>query len=253
MSFMVISWITSVLCSGLGVFAVTRFLDRRRIKYAADGLSIIEKPDSIDGLSILHDGRQVERLTKSHVWLWNSGHRSIKPSDVIAANPITIGFGEGAKILSLRAVHATENAVGFCASEHQDGRWQLNFAHWEGRAGVVLEVLHTSTKVVPTIRGSVDGLQPIKSLGRIEIGSLLPNNQRRFRKWSPLAGTFLFAVGLWGISALHITPDPKSFLGLLLMLPGEFLMIVAGVGYLSSLWIPRELRRFGSTTKPTSP
>jgi len=253
MSFTVLSWITSVLCSGLAVFALTRFLDRRRIKYAADGFSIIEQRDSLDGLSILHNGRQVERLTKSHVWLWNSGHRSIKPSDVIAANPITIGFSDGAKILSLRAVDATADAVGFCASDYRDGRWQLTFTHWEGRAGVVLEVLHTSKKVVPTIRGSVDGLQPIKSLGRIEIGSFLPNRQRRVRKWSPLVGIFLFVAGIWGINALHVIPDPKSFLGLLLLVPGEALMIVTGIAYLPSLWIPRELRRLGTTANSTSP
>ncbi|MHA6830526.1 hypothetical protein [Ralstonia pseudosolanacearum] len=244
MTLSVISLITSVLCSGLAVFFLTRLLDRRRIKYTADGITVIEKRNAVQGLSILHDGVPVERLTKSHVKLWNSGRRSIKPSDVIAANPISVGFNDEAKILSLRVIFSTADAVGFSGRELESGRWQLDFDHWEGGAGVILELLHTSTKVVPAVRGSVDGLQPIKSLGRIETASFLTKRQRRLRGLTLAVGCILFAAAMWGIAAFRLTVDLKSILALLMIAPGELILLSIGIGHLTRLWIPRELRNF---------
>lgn len=49
--------------------------------------------------------------------------------------------------------------------------------------------------------------------------------------------------------ALKIEFDLKSLLALVLIGPGEFILLSTGIGYFTSLWIPRELRNFAITSK----
>jgi hypothetical protein len=134
-------------------------------------------------------------------------------------------------------------AVDFKATRDVKGRWNLSFAHWAGSSGVLLEVIHTSTRVVPDIMGTVEGFRPIKSLGRITTGSLLPESRRRFYRFAPLGGVILTIAGMWGVTGLHAVFDIKNFLALLLMAPGEILLLSSGMEYLWSLRIPGRVRK----------
>lgn len=222
---------------------LVRILDRRRLKYAADGVTVIERRDSVIGLDIKHNGNDIDRLTKSHVWLWNAGRKAIRSSEVVEANPLRANF-PGAKLLNLAVLHASDGAIGFRTKQLDDGSWLIEFDHWEGKHGVVLEALHTSTRVVPKVTGSIDGLQPIHALGRIDNGSFLSKGRRAFRRWIPAFAAVAFAAGTWTVFALKLTVDPKSLLALLLLLPGEFLMVLSFSVGLSALWVPKELRQF---------
>lgn len=218
--------------------------DRRRIRYSADGVVAIEKRHPIDGLSITHEGVPVDRLTLSRVWLWNGSMRSIKPEHVVSGNPLTIGTTDGGTVLSVRVAYESPDAVGFTASPFNSERWRINFEHWEGKSGVVLEVLHTSSKIVLDVRGTVDGLKPIERLGRIASGSFLSKRRRKFERVAPLLGLVLMGFGVWGIAALDIVIEPKMILGFMLLLPGEFLLLSSGVEFIERLRIPRSIRTF---------
>ena len=222
---------------------LTRYLDGRRLKYAAEGITVIEKRDSLDGLSITHHGEQVERLTRSHIWLWNAGRKAVRSSDVIATNPLRAYYPD-AQLLELTLVHWTDGAVGFRPKRQDDGSWLVEFDHWEGRHGVVFEALHTSTRVVPKLTGSVDGLQLIQSLGRIDNGSFLTKRRRTLRRWVPVLAVAALGAGSWSVVSLGLGFDPKSLLALGLIAPGELLLILSFALGLNALWVPKELRRF---------
>ncbi|MCA8256419.1 hypothetical protein LGM89_24420 [Burkholderia sp. AU31624] len=238
--------ITSLLSFAGGSVSSTllvRHLDRRRLKYAADGITVMEMRDTVKGLDIKHNGNEIERLTRSHVWLWNAGRKAIRPSDVITANPLKVIYPE-AQLLNLALLHPSEGAIGFRTVQLDDGAWLIEFDHWEAKHGVVLEALHTSTRVVPKITGSIDGLQPIQALGRIDIGSFLSRRRRTFRRWAPSLAVITFFTGAWAAYRLNLTFDPKSLLALGLMLPGEILLIISfSIGF-GNFSIPRELREF---------
>lgn len=220
-----------------------RYLDQRRLKYAAEGITVIEKRDSLDGLSIMHRGEQIERLTRSHIWLWNAGRKAIRSSDVIATNPLKACYPD-ARLLELTLVHRTDGAIGFRPKQQEDGSWVIEFDHWEARHGVVFEALHTSPLVVPKLTGSVDGLQPIQSLGRIDNGSFLSKRRRALRRWVPLLAIAVLGVGIWIIDNLKLGFDPKSLLALGLIAPGELLLILTFSLGVNAFWVPKELRRF---------
>ncbi|WP_157379334.1 hypothetical protein [Burkholderia ubonensis] len=222
---------------------LTRFLDRRRLKYAAEGITVIEKRDSVDGLSIRHNGNDVDRLTRSHIWLWNAGRKAIRPSDVVAANPLKATFPD-AKLLELTLVHSTEGAIGFQTKRLEDSSWLIEFDHWEARHGVVLEALHTSTRVVPKLTGSVDGLQPIQSLGRIDNGSFLSKRRRALRRWLPVLAAVALGGGMWAVVVLRLGFDIKTLLAFALIAPGELLLLLSFSVGVGAFWVPKDLRQF---------
>ena len=69
---------------------LSRYLDRRLLTYSAEGITVIEKRDQVDGLSITHEGHAVERLTRSRIRLWNEGRKAIEPNDVVSTNPLRV-------------------------------------------------------------------------------------------------------------------------------------------------------------------
>jgi hypothetical protein len=228
--------------SGLLVHLLNKWNARRRICYAADGLTVIERRDAIEGLTIQQNGTSVERLTKSHVWIWTVGRKSIKPADVVVGDPLSVAFEGDAKILSSRIAHKGPGAVNFALTE-TDGKWILQFDHWESGAGVILEIIHTSPKIVPTLSGTVEGFPPAKSFGRISTGLLQPKRLRLLRRVAPLAGLAFFISGVWAAYRLNATIDPKGILVLCLVGIGELLLLTSGVAYLDNLRIPRALRK----------
>ncbi|WP_321905617.1 hypothetical protein [Paraburkholderia tropica] len=233
---------------GMSTMLVNRMMERRRLKYGAEGMAIIEKRDSLDGLSVTHNGESVERLTKSRIWLWNSGSKPILPADVYAANPLKASF-PGAKILSLSVLESSEGALGFRPKDLGDGSWQIDFDHWDANQGVFLEALHTSTRFVPKLTGSVSGLQPIRSVGRIELGSFHSKRGRTFRRWAPLIAIVLLAVGVCAVAKFDLPFDLRSLFSLLLVAPGEIVLIFCASYWLNALSIPRGIRRLGGSSK----
>ncbi|WP_430233514.1 hypothetical protein [Paraburkholderia tropica] len=215
-------------------------------------MKIIEKRDSLEGLSVSHNGESIERLTKSRIWLWNDGRKAIHKSDVIEENPLRVIF-PGARILSLSVLDYSDGAIKFRSKDLGDGSWQIEFGHWEAKHGVVLEALHTSNRFLPTLAGSVNGLQPIHSIGLIELGSFLPKRTRTFRRWVPALAVLFFAAGVWAIIRFNLLMQPRSIAALLLLLaPGEFLMVLTASFWLNALSVPRKLRRLDGSNRPNN-
>lgn len=237
------SFLSPIISFALGT-GYARWNDRRRIKYCADGETVIHKRDALDGLVVSHNGEPVDRITRSLVSVWNSGKGPIKPDDVVADNPLRITLGDDGKILSVKTVHRDDDAVKVAAVPSDDCSWRIEFAHWAQGASVIFEVIHTSSTRVPNVVGTVDGFQPVKSLGRVTTGAFLPVGRRRLYRLAPMLAVPLFAVGVWIVISFKLTPDPKTILGLLLITPGEFLLIVFGVEFLVNLRVPRIVRRF---------
>ncbi len=226
---------------GVGAHLLCRYLDRRLLTYSAEGVTVIEKRNEIDGLSITHNGHAIERLTRSRINLWNEGRKAIEPDDVVTSNPLKVHF-PGASLLDLKVVYSSDDALKLKPRPDGDG-WLIEFDYWEGKSGVILEALHTSTLVVPKVSGSVRGLRPIKRLGRVDTGSFLSPRRQAFLKWLPVLAIIVFLAGIAAVVELKLWFDPRSLMGFLVMLPGE-LLIVSSVPILASnFWIPRPLRR----------
>ncbi|MFM0498912.1 hypothetical protein [Paraburkholderia caffeinilytica] len=243
MPFGALNLLSPVISFALGT-GYARWNDRRRIKYCADGETVIHKRDAMDGLVVSHHGEPVDRITRSFVSIWNAGKGPIKPEDMVADNPLRLTLEDDSRILSVRTVHRDDDVVKVAAVSSDDGSWRIEFAHWERDASVVLEVIHTSPKLVPKLIGTISGFQPVKCLGRVTTGAFLPARRRWLYRLAPALAIPLFAAGVWAVSEMKLMPDPKTILGLLLIAPGEFLLIVYGIEFIVNLRVPRSVRRF---------
>ncbi|MBB2984460.1 hypothetical protein [Paraburkholderia tropica] len=225
-----------------------RYLERRRLEYAAEGMAIVKKHDSLDGLSVTHNGHGIERLTKSRIWLWNPSRTAIRSTDVIEENPLKVRFS-GERIFSMSLIDCSDDVVGVRPRDLGDGIWQIDFDYWEAKQGVSLEALHTSSMFVPKITGSIKGFQPIRSLGPIDIGAFVSKRTRTFRRWVPALAVLFIAAGVAAIVEFHLAVDPRSVGALVLMAVGEFFAVLCASFWFSALSVPRAVRRLGVTSK----
>ena len=237
------SLVPPVVTFALGA-AYSRWKERRNIKYCADGETVIHKRDALDGLTVSHNGEPVDRITRSLVSIWNAGKEPIKPDDVVADNPLRLTLKDDAKILAIRTVHCDDDVVKVVVAAADDGSWRIDFAHWARNATIILEVIHTSPQLVPRLVGTVSGFQPVKSLGRVHTGAFLPARRRWLYRVAPMLSVPLFAFGIWAVAAFKLPFDPKTILAILLIAPGEFLLLIYGLEFLVNLRVPRSVRRF---------
>jgi hypothetical protein len=98
-------------------------------------VTVIEKRDQVEGLSITHNGHAVERLTRSRIRLWNAGRKAIEPDDVMSSNPLKVHY-PGATLLDLKLVDSTDDAIKLRTKPDSDS-WQIGFDYWEGLCQLV--------------------------------------------------------------------------------------------------------------------
>jgi len=112
----------------------------------------------------------VERVTQSLVWLWREGRGTIKGSDIVAADPITVRVPPGDRILdaAILAQSKSTNAVSirFDVTDPEAGA-ELAFEYLDPRQGAVIEVLHTaqspeSVELTGTVMGVPKGIVRVR-------------------------------------------------------------------------------------------
>lgn len=119
---------------------------------------------------IAYKGTTVPRLSSAEVILWNSGKSTVRGSDVVATDPLRIVLSEDARILRITVSAVTREVNAFAATVHSE---RLNeaicvFDFLDSGDGVRVELLHTSKRRTPKIKGTIRGLPSgIRDCGRI--------------------------------------------------------------------------------------
>jgi hypothetical protein len=108
-------------------------------------------------LAVRFKGKDVPRLTRTRMAIWNSRWAVVSGADIAENDPLRIVF-RGAEILDVRSVEGTREAIQFVA-ETRDGVCFMDFEFLDRQDGIVLDLLHTGSDTDrPSIQGTVKGL-----------------------------------------------------------------------------------------------
>jgi hypothetical protein len=111
-------------------------------------------------VAILYSGRNVQRLTKTYIILWNSGKAIVEGKDIVIDDPLRLEFSEGSEVLSARVIKETHKPNKFMVNINQQSNniVFINFEYLNAQDGVTLELLHTSQERYPLVKGSIKGI-----------------------------------------------------------------------------------------------
>ena len=138
------------------------------LSFQHNGATLIGGTDAAfpDEVQVTWRGVEVERITVTWLWFWNSGKKSVQGSDIVVSDPLTIK--PGGRILKARVVRQSRPVIGTVlgiASENRRSA-SLKFDFLDPGDGVLLEVLHTGDRLKPRIDGTVRGLPGVNDWGK---------------------------------------------------------------------------------------
>lgn len=124
-------------------------------------------------VTVLFKGKEVDRLSKTTLILWNHGTEILDGKDVVSSDPITITFDGDDNILSYKILKKTKktNKIDFVKNEQHI--LHMSFEYLDPGDGIILEILHDSEKRYPEITGAIKGLPK----GFIDSGKVYSNKQ----------------------------------------------------------------------------
>jgi hypothetical protein len=213
--------------------------------YQFQALRLIEKEERAlpEEVEIHFKGRDVPRLTMTHVFLWNSGTATIDGKDIVIDDPLRLEFSEGAEVLRVRICKATREINKFKAMVNQNSPNEVvcHFDFLDAKDGVVIEVLHTAKERYPEVKGTIRGVPK----GILDWGSLLSFWNHGLSMPLKNPRTALFATLLIGASMVAIGSfsPPETLFAITAF---RWFILVFGLIYVSLslllLWLNR--RRF---------
>lgn len=138
-------------------------------------------------VTVFFKGKEVDRLTKTTLILWNNGTEVLEGKDIIKPDLIQIAFDEGDNILTYSIIKKTKvvNNFELIKNEENPHKLTVNFDYLDPNDGVVLELLHDSNKRYPKITGTVKGLPNCF----VDLGSIYSGKQNKHKL---RVGAFLF-------------------------------------------------------------
>jgi hypothetical protein len=200
-----------------------------------------------DQITVLFRKKKVERLTKTHIILWNSGKATVKGENIVGDDPLRLQFDKDAEVLSVRVVTVTRNSIKFAANINPDASNEVlcSFDYLDEQDGATVEVLHTGEERYPEVLGSIRGIPK----GLLDWGHIFPSPEPKAFPFPPiglkiaaiagLVGSLFFVIfGLFEpLMPAFLTSEPEA---------PRWVFIVFGlifIGFFSFfLWITR--RRF---------
>lgn len=220
-------WVGSLIgLAGLAYALLTR--KRKRISYTYLGEHLLGSgSDSLpQGITVQYQGIDIPRLTRSVVVIWNSGEETLMGSDIVSKDPLRFCVGQGGQILSISIVKSSREVNEFCLTrpEGRSDEAHFSFNYLDAKDGAVVEILHSSAKRQPRIKGTMRGLPQ----GLRDWGALQRRPQPKTRV-DRVAGFIARLVPIMAAAPLFLAASFKPQLFPLTSVDG---LLFAGVGAL---------------------
>ncbi|MEK4276491.1 hypothetical protein [Paenibacillus sp. FSL R7-0026] len=196
----------NMIFTGIGLLASLLFFllskSKARLNYHTTKLQIIGNVSlKLPGdFEVTLSGERIESLHKSQLIIWNGGTSTINGTDITKDEPLKVVFDSGTKIFNVSLTGLTREINKFKAtsSENTGNEVELTFDFLDKKDGVLIDVLHTESRLGPRIMGTIKGLDGIVNKGQIDYIDI--KNQKKI-KWK----SYFLTIGIISIFSLILS------------------------------------------------
>ena len=141
------AWCFLSLCTIISlIFGIYTWIVGNRIKeisidYSTNDL-IRQGESPIPQLNVTFDGENIQELSSTILYIWNSGNDVIDYNDIVSARPLKITCDSG-KILDGKIIKQCDSSNDFTLSNTTSNEIVIKFSYMDGNDGVKIQVLHT--------------------------------------------------------------------------------------------------------------
>ena len=211
---------------------------RQRLVYQMSVMRYFDKADYAlpEYAEMSYEGREVERLTKATIVLWNKGTDALRGEDIVESDPIRLSIGEGGTYLDVEIECMSDESNGCAAAERPENRHEveLRYEYLNPGEGMRVTVLHDGVCAEPKVLGRAKGLAAgPESLGVVESGTAVMrlrtvNRRGLVIRWA-VSMVLLFGVAIAvfvALSALAVAlpefvADPRAIVVVTLVVSGS--------------------------------
>ena len=145
------------LLAAVLIYFYTR--QRARIGVVAYGRRLlgVSDPELPSRIVVTFDGEVVQRVTKSYIFIWNDGEKTIKGENIVRSDHLRIQLMEpGARILQAKIVKRSRDVNQFaCEVSPTLTQALLDFVFLDPRDGAAIEIIHTGSKSKLLVTGTI--------------------------------------------------------------------------------------------------
>ena len=147
----------------VGLFITLKTLHRDFRYYVISFPVVKDYKSTLDELSVLYQGKEVERLTVSRLAFWNAGWNSIGQEDISKILPVRLAVVEEGIILDAKVVYTTSEANGVRVERNVGGDYLILFDNLDPGMGSVLQIIHTGLNSRDMrLDGKIRGVKTLK-------------------------------------------------------------------------------------------
>ena len=106
---------------------------------------IIAGKTQIEKLHIQYDNKDIDSLSSSKFYVWNSGNTVIDATDIVSSRPLTITSCGKYEIFEAQIVRVSDESNAFCIEDQNDKLIRIAFEYVDHGDGFVVQVLHTGS------------------------------------------------------------------------------------------------------------
>jgi len=164
--------LVGIILGGVGIFSYKISRSTAKPSYQKSSFRLIGRKENNlpKDVTVIFKRKEVDRLTKTTLILWNNGTEVLNGEDVISTDSLQISFTDGDNILSYKVLKQTKDVNNFelLKNEAFPHRLLINFSYLDPNDGIVLEILHDSKERYPEVTGTIRGLpKGFEDLGRV--------------------------------------------------------------------------------------
>jgi hypothetical protein len=194
----IIPTLLGIAASAIFFWLGLRFRSKSQMAYQLHDFTIIGQPNvtNLGDIKILFNNVAVPRVVVTQLAVWNTGNTVVKGNEIVASDPLTIHFEDGAMILDAQRVTATQEVNDFHIRVSEDDRSLafLEFDYLNARDGAKFQIIHTGGHGKAKLTGSIRGIpKGVENWGDLQEWS---EQKSRFSGLGNLVGFVAALAGL---------------------------------------------------------